>query len=128
MEVIWTQEAERQLLVLAEYYRQSAGSVTASGIIQRILDAVACLADSPHVGQYLVRRGQAYRAVMVPAVPVSRQSGVCFIGAPPYTRADTKHPCLFVSLWYIKDICEESSPKTYSGTYRGTCVSCSRRI
>ncbi|HJA84855.1 MAG TPA: type II toxin-antitoxin system RelE/ParE family toxin [Candidatus Bacteroides avicola] len=67
MEVIWTQEAERQLLVLAEYYRQSAGSVTASGIIQRILDAVACLADSPHVGQYLVRRGQAYRAVMVPA-------------------------------------------------------------
>lgn len=65
MEIIWTQEAERQLMLLAEHYRQAAGIQTARTIIQRILDAVACLSDSPHIGQYLVRRGQAYRAVMV---------------------------------------------------------------
>lgn len=66
MEIVWTQEAERHLEALADYYLQSAGALTAGGMMQRITDTVACLADSPYIGQYVERRGQAYRAVMVP--------------------------------------------------------------
>lgn len=66
MEIIWTQEAERQLVTLAEYYRQVKGGVAAGDVVQRVLDVVSCLAASSNMGRYLVRRGQGYREVTVP--------------------------------------------------------------
>ncbi len=66
MEIVWTLEAEQQLEAMAAYYLQAAGTLTAGSMMQRITDTVACLADSPHIGQYVEGRGKAYRAVMVP--------------------------------------------------------------
>lgn len=66
MEVIWTQEAERQLTAWAVHCLQTNGKSTAASIMQRLLDTVACLAESPHIGPFLLRRGQGYREVMVP--------------------------------------------------------------
>lgn len=65
MEVIWTHEAERQLMLLVEYYLQSVGRVAANNKMQCLADVVSRLIESPHVGQFLVRRGQAYREVSV---------------------------------------------------------------
>lgn len=58
-------------MALVGYYRQTdAVGPMAGNVVQWIMDAVSGLSDAPHSGRYLVRRGQAYRAVDV--LPYSR--------------------------------------------------------
>ncbi len=66
MEIIWTHEAERQLTAVTDYYLQTVGRTEAGSVARRIVDAVARLTESPHAGKFLVKRGQAYREVLVP--------------------------------------------------------------
>lgn len=65
MEVIWAHEAEQQLMAIADYYLRTVDRSEAERVVKRIVDAGARLAESPHIGKFLVKRGQAYREVVV---------------------------------------------------------------
>ena len=51
MEIIWTDEAQEDLLAITRYYLDCAGRRTADNMFRKITDTVARLSAFPFIGQ-----------------------------------------------------------------------------
>ncbi|WP_300813923.1 type II toxin-antitoxin system RelE/ParE family toxin [uncultured Bacteroides sp.] len=64
MEIIWTDEAQEELLAVIRYYWDCAGERVADKMFRTITDTVSRLSSFPLIGQRVAGYGDLYRSVV----------------------------------------------------------------
>lgn len=64
MEIIWTDEAQEDLLAITRYYLDCAGKRTADNMFRKITDTVARLSAFPFIGQRVAGYDDLYRFIV----------------------------------------------------------------
>ena len=64
MEIIWTDEAQEELLAVTRYYLDCAGERVADKMFRTITDMVSRLSFFPFMGQRVAGYGGLYRSIV----------------------------------------------------------------